>query len=37
VGHAPFEGRARMMSSAVPIEAGAIDLEATVHVTWALK
>ena len=33
-----YQGRARAMSaSAVPVEAGAIDLEATVHVTWALK
>lgn len=34
-----FQGRARTMSAAaaVPVEAGAIDLEATVHVTWALK
>ncbi len=35
----PFQGRLRGMAAgaAVPVETGAIDLEATVHVTWALK
>jgi uncharacterized protein len=37
VDHAPFAGRDRMMASAVPVEAGSIDLEATVHVTWSIK
>ncbi len=34
---APMLGHARAMAAAVPVEAGSIDLEATVHVTWGIK
>jgi uncharacterized protein len=33
----PMLGRARAMAASVPVEAGAIDLQATIHVTWAIK
>ncbi len=38
-GPAPYAGRMKSMAAAqdVPVEAGSVDLETTVHATWALK
>lgn len=38
-GPAPYAGRMKSMAAAqdVPVEAGSVDLETTVHVTWSLK
>ena len=38
-GPTPYTGRMKTMAASadVPVEAGTVDLETTVHVTWALK